>query len=151
MNKIKQIEDVIKAEGVFISTTSGVSMYPMLRDRRDTIVVRPPQGRLKKYDVALYKRGNAYILHRVLKVKPDSYIIRGDNCDKKEYDITDKEVLGVLTEFYRDGKQIDMNGWRYKMYVRVHCMLFPVRFLGRRIYWGIRKVWRFVRKGAQSK
>ena len=126
-------------------------MYPMLRDRRDTIVVRPPQGRLKKYDVPLYKRGNAYILHRVLKVKPDSYIIRGDNCDKKEYDITDKEVLGVLTEFYRDGKQIDMNGWRYKAYVRVHCMLFPVRWLSRRVYWGVRKVWRFVKKGEHSK
>lgn len=150
MSDIKQIEEILATEGVFISTTAGVSMYPMLRNRKDTIIVKPVEGRLKKYDVALYKRGSAYILHRVLEVLPDSYVIRGDNCDQKEYDITDEQVLGVLTGFYRGNKQIDMNGWGYKTYSRVYCMLFPIWWLGRRIKRAMAKVWRFIKKGNSS-
>ena len=33
------IEDVIQKDGVYVSTTAGVSMYPMLRNRRDTIII----------------------------------------------------------------------------------------------------------------
>ena len=31
--------------------------------------------RLKKYDVPLYRRGADYVLHRVVKVLPESYVI----------------------------------------------------------------------------
>ena len=37
---MKTIEEIINEEGFFMSTTSGVSMYPMLRDRKDTIVIQ---------------------------------------------------------------------------------------------------------------
>ena len=67
MSNKKQIEDVLREEGLFVSTTVGVSMFPMLRNRRDTIIVRPYEGRLKKYDVPLYKRGSDYILHRIIE------------------------------------------------------------------------------------
>lgn len=147
MNNLKQIEEVLREEGVFVSTTSGYSMYPMLRDRRDTIAIRTYEGRLKKYDVPLYKSGNKYVLHRIIRVKPDSYVIRGDNCDKKEFGITDEQILGVLTEFYRDDKKIDMNGWKYKMYVRVHCKMFVVWWLWRRMKYVIAGFGRLFKKG----
>ena len=132
----KHVEDVLRETGIFVSTTAGVSMYPMLRNRRDTIIVRPCYGaRLNKYDVPLYKRGDKLILHRVIKVLPDSYIIRGDNCLQKEYGITDRQILGVLTGFYRDGKEIDMNGLAYRGYVRFWCAIYPLR----RIYKGARR------------
>lgn len=127
MNNIRQIEDVIKEEGLFVSTTVGTSMYPMLRNRRDTIIVEPYEGRLKKYDVPLYKRGTDYILHRIIEVRPDSYVILGDNCIQKEYGITDEQILGVLTGFYRGSKKIDMNGRAYTLYVRIWCRLYPLR------------------------
>lgn len=129
MSKQKQIEEVIKSEGLFVSTTVGRSMYPMLRNRRDTIVIRPCEGRLGKYDVPLYKKGKDYILHRIIKVEADSYVICGDNCGFKEYGITDAQILGVLTEFYRGSKKVNMNGWRYKLYVRIWVHLFPIRWL----------------------
>ena len=126
MNDINRIEDILKKEGVYISTTSGVSMYPMLRDRRDTIVVTPVSGRLNKRDVALYRRGESYVLHRVIKVLPDSYIIRGDNCLCKEYGITDADVLGRLTSFYRKEKEINMNGAAYKLYSSLIIAAHPL-------------------------
>ena len=46
MNEKSHIEDVLAENGVFVSTTVGMSMYPMLRNRRDTIIIRPYTGRL---------------------------------------------------------------------------------------------------------
>ena len=118
------IEEGLKKNGYHASTTSGYSMYPLLRDRRDNIVVRPCSGRLKKYDVPLYKRGNEYVLHRIIKVLPDGYVICGDNCIDKEYNIKDENILGVLTEVYRNNKKINMDGLPYKIYVRM-CRFLP--------------------------
>lgn len=147
MNNIKQIEEVIKEQGMLVCTTAGTSMYPMLRNRRDTIIVKPYEGRLKKYDVPLYKCGSRYILHRIVEVRPDSYVICGDNCERKEYGITDEQILGVLTGFYRGSKQVNMDSWQYKMYSRIACAAFPVRRL-RGIARGIaRKIWHLFKKG----
>lgn len=132
MNEKRKIEDVLSEEGVFVSTTVGCSMYPMLRNRRDTIIISPYEGRLKKYDVPLYRRGSDYILHRIIEVRPDSYVICGDNCIQKEYGISDEQILGVLTGFYRGKKQIDMNGLPYRLYVRCWCAMFPLRKLWKR-------------------
>lgn len=131
MNDTRRIEDVLAAEGVYVSTTTGVSMYPMIRNRRDTIVITPCEGRLKKHDIPLYKRGNEYVLHRIIKVLPDSYVIRGDNCRCSEHGITDADILGVLTEFYRGGKKIDLDGAAYKTYVYLCRASYPLR----RIYY----------------
>ena len=35
----------------------GVSMWPMLRNRHDVMMVVPAEGELHRYDVALYRRG----------------------------------------------------------------------------------------------
>ena len=59
------IEEVLVERGAYIGPTVGVSMLPMLKNRRDTIVVKPKTERLKPLDVALYKRGDAYIFHRL--------------------------------------------------------------------------------------
>ena len=75
-----RIEDVLASEGVYAATTWGTSMYPMLRSGRDTVILRPPQGRLRCYDVPLYRVGEKYVLHRVIRVLPEGYLIRGDNC-----------------------------------------------------------------------
>lgn len=128
------IEDVIKREGKFVSTTVGVSMYPMLRDKKDTIVVSPKCGRLKKYDIPLYRRGNQYVLHRVIKVLPESgYNIRGDNCYLTEENISEENIIGVLTEFWRNGKKVDMTCFSYKLYSRLWVHLHPIIFFFKRI------------------
>ncbi len=119
------IEKILSDDGVYVSTTSGVSMYPLLRDRRDTITVTPCAERLKKYDVALYRRGDRYVLHRVIKVLPDSYIIRGDNCILLEH-VRDEEILGKLTGIYRAEKMVNMQGAKYTLYSRMIVFFNPV-------------------------
>ena len=126
-----RIEDILQQEGFYTSTTRGVSMYPMLRDGRDTVIIRPPEGRLRKYDVPLYRVGPKYVLHRVIRVLPEGYVIRGDNCLQKER-IRDAQVIGVLTGFYRDDRPVDLSGRGYRLYCRVWCVLSPLWRLCRR-------------------
>ena len=47
-------EEILKKDGRLVYKTMGVSMLPMLYQNRDIGVIVPPEGRLKKYDVALY-------------------------------------------------------------------------------------------------
>lgn len=132
MNDGMSIEQLLKQQGYHISTTSGSSMYPMLRDRRDTIIVYAVEGRLKKYDVPLYKAGGNYILHRIIEVKPDYYVVRGDNCFQKEI-VRDEQIIGVLTEVYRGEKKVHLQGLGYKLYARLWNMLYPIRCIVKRL------------------
>jgi hypothetical protein len=98
----------------------------MLKNRRDTIVVLPKSARLKPLDVALYKRGEAYVLHRVLSVKEDGYIIRGDNCYADE-DIPEDAVIGVLSEFFRKGKHFYCTDEKYLKYAQKRVKNYKTR------------------------
>lgn len=126
------IEDVLAREGVYVGTTAGVSMWPLLRHRRDTVVVEPCAGRLRVHDVPLYRRGDAYVLHRIVEVRPDSYVICGDNCVEKERGVTDEQILGVLAGLYRDDRPVSLDSRAYRAYVRAWCALYPVRRIWKR-------------------
>ena len=120
------IEDALASSGVWVSTTTGTSMWPMLRDRRDTIVVRPCEGRLKKFDVALYRRDSAYVLHRVIDVNETGYRILGDNCIAAE-DVPCNAVIGRLDEFWRGNKHCNPRSRAWLAYAYVWRGLWPLR------------------------
>ena len=49
------LEEELRSGKTCVSTTVGDSMEPMLRNRRDTIIIEPVHGRLKRYDLPLYR------------------------------------------------------------------------------------------------
>lgn len=127
MEKLK-FEDVIEQQGKLIYKNVGTSMMPLIRQGKDLMVIEKPLGRLKKYDVPLYKRDSGqYVLHRILKVRENDYVICGDHCWRKEYGITDRHIIGVLTAVIRDGKEVPVTDRRYRMYVRLWCDFFHIR------------------------
>lgn len=111
----KTPETILQTEGRFLSVTKGVSMRPMLKSGRDVIVVVPKTQRLKPLDVALYRRGDAYVLHRVISVIENGYIIRGDNTYSDEI-VPEKDVFGVLTEYFSKGRTVSVTDEKYKKY-----------------------------------
>ncbi len=126
--KVKSFEEMLSQDGYLVYTNVGGSMLPLLRERRDIIEIRPKVSpRCKKYDVVLYRRGDMYILHRVLRVLPDGYIISGDHNTFLERDITDAQILGVMTRVIRDGKSVTPDNFLYKCYVHLWCAPYPVR------------------------
>jgi hypothetical protein len=125
-----KFEDVIAQGGRLVYTNVGDSMLPLIRQGRDLLIIEKPHGRLKKYDVPLYRRDSGqYVLHRVLKVRDSDYVICGDNRYNKEYGITDRHIIGVLTVVVRDGREIPVTALRYRLYVHLWCDFFPVRAL----------------------
>lgn len=135
----ERLEQVLRDERLFVSTTVGISMWPMLRNRRDTIIVRPvPHGeRLAVGDVALYRvtdgLGNRkYVLHRVVGVHDGWYAIRGDNRLFTEH-VRDGQVLGRLEEFYRGSRHVDCASSRgYRLYWHAWMALWPLRYCWKR-------------------
>ena len=114
--QFSNIEEQLRENGVYVSTTAGVSMKPMLRNRRDRIVLLPVGDKtLKKWDLPIYRRPDGkYILHRIIGVRDDHYVIRGDNTYRKEY-VPKEWVLGYVSEFYRGDRHIcaDNRGYRF--------------------------------------
>lgn len=123
-------EEEIARTGKLIYTNIGDSMMPMIRQNRDLLIIEKVNGRLKKYDVPLYKRDSGqYVLHRILKVRENDYVICGDNRWQKEYGITDRHIIGVLTGIVRDGKTVSVKDKKYRLYVHLRCDFFVVRAL----------------------
>lgn len=127
MNK-SSFEEEIKKSGRIIYTNVGDSMMPYIKQGRDVLVISEVNGRMNKYDVPLYKRDSGqYVLHRILKVRENDYVICGDNRWNKEYGITDRHIIGILTGVIRDGQEIPVTSRKYRIYVHLWCDLFPVR------------------------
>ena len=121
-------EEILARDGRLVYTSVGDSMRPFVRSGEDLLVIEKPTGRLKRYDVPLYRRDSGqYVLHRVLKVRPDDYVICGDNRWQRETGITDRHILGVLTGIVRNGKMISVEDPAYRRKVRLWCDLFWVR------------------------
>lgn len=138
-------EELLQRDGYLVYTNVGCSMMPLLRQRRDLIEIRAKEpGRCRKYDVVLYKRGDKYILHRILKVLPEGYIIAGDHNVFLERDIKDENILGVMTRVVRDGKSVTPDNMLYRMYVHLWCDFYPVRMflirLKRKLYRVIKRI-----------
>ena len=142
MDTTKSIEQVLQETGIYVGPTVGTSMLPMLKNRRDTIVVKTKTERLKPLDVALYTRGGKYILHRVLSVTDTGYIIRGDNCYFDEI-VPEETVIGVLTEFFRKKKHYFCTDEKYLKYAKKRVQRYKLRrffvLTWRKVLAGIKK------------
>ncbi len=116
------MQEMLNAGGEVTFTVEGRSMLPTMTGGRDSVTLVKPKGRLKKYDIPLYRRDNGkFVLHRVVKVTKSGYVMCGDNQYAKEYDITDAHIIGLVTAFKRNGKQIRVKNFFYKLYSHLFC------------------------------
>ena len=131
------IEETLNKVDSFIATPVGRSMMPILRESKDTVVLERLTESPKKYDMLLYKRKNGkYVLHRLLEIRENDYVMCGDNQLIKEYGIKDENIIGICKGFYRKEKYIDCQNKLYLMYVRLWCislslrkvLIFPMNF-----------------------
>ncbi len=128
------IEEVLNNEGEIVLTVMGNSMFPMLRNKKDSVcIVKVKDKVLKKYDIPLFVRDDGkYILHRVVGIKSDGYVVLGDNQYTKEYSVKHSQVIGVVKGFWRDGKYISCDDIFYNVYVRLWNGAFFIRFILRK-------------------
>lgn len=122
-------EEQLLLHGRLVYTNVGDSMMPLLRQNRDLMVIeRRNPGRCKKYDAVLYRRPDGkHVMHRILTVCDDGYVLCGDNRWQRERGVQDDWIIGVLTAVVRDGKEISVTDWRYRLYVHLWCDFFYIR------------------------
>ena len=107
----------------------GVSMLPMLREGRDSVILSAPPAHLKKYDVPLYRRPDgSYVLHRIVAVGDGVFTAVGDNQFVLEENIPQTAVIACLTAYRRGDKLIPATALTYRIYSRVRHFTRPVRY-----------------------
>ena len=108
----------------------GVSMEPMLRQGRDSVLLAPPPAELRKFDLPLYRRPDGkFVLHRVVKAHSGAYDLCGDNQFVIEKQVPPEWVIAVVVSFIRKGKEISCNSIPYRLYCRFWCASRPFRQL----------------------
>lgn len=121
-------EKELSENGRLVYCNVGDSMLPLIRQDKDLLVIEKPKKRIKKYDVILYKRENGqYVLHRILAVKNGGYVLCGDNRYYREYGVQPSQILGVLTSVIREGNEIPVDKFGYKLYSHLWCDFFYIR------------------------
>ena len=91
----------------------GVSMWPTLKHRGQSVVVGLKTEKLKRFDVAFYMRENgSYVLHRVMQATEDGYVMCGDSQWWQE-PVKEEQVFGVMLGFYRGKKYIEVTDSKY--------------------------------------
>ncbi|MBR5426276.1 MAG: S24/S26 family peptidase [Clostridiales bacterium] len=129
------IADYLKENGKLTYSNVGVSMMPLLRQGKDLFTIEKNNGqRYKKGDVVLFARGkDKYVLHRIIKVLPDEYVILGDNCVTPERGIKDSDIHGKMISFVRNGKEHSITEKRYRFYTSFVLFTNPVRVRYRKL------------------
>lgn len=133
-------EEYLEQNGTLTYSNVGVSMLPLLRQGKDLFTVEKTNGRrLKKGDVVLYRRrsgraenGVEYVLHRIIRVTENGYVILGDNCINKEYGIADSDILGRMTSVTRNGRTLSADSFPLRAYGALWVGITPVRVLFKR-------------------
>lgn len=130
MNNQCNYRNVINDKGFIVTTIVGVSMYPLLRQRKDSVHIVKIEKPLKKNDVILYQRNDGkYVLHRLISIKKGKYVFCGDNQWQKEYGITDSHIIGLMIGYYRKEKYCSVNTFKFKVYTFIISITRPIRRL----------------------
>ena len=130
------IEEVLSSGGEFRLYPKGTSMLPLLVQGKDSVVLKRREASLpaKKHDIAFYRRENGqFILHRVMKIESDgTYTMCGDNQSLLEQGIYPRQIIGYVSEIYKEDRVCKISSLRYRIYV---------------FFWSImpfRKAWRLL-------
>lgn len=133
MIEVSTLEQELKNGRTVATPTKGRSMQPLLYEGKTIAVLLPVTAPPRRGDVVLYKRADGdLVLHRVVRVQGDSYIIRGDNCFYDE-PVNSAQLLGVMTEVVRNGKTIRVTDAAYRCYAAFWMGSYPLRHFADRV------------------
>ena len=113
------LEESLKQNGIYVTSTKGDSMNPMLVEGRDKVVIVPPVFPLKKYDIPVYRKQGHYTMHRVVRVTKKGYIICADNCGVLETTVKESDIVGVREGFYQGDKYIGREDSEFIEYAKL--------------------------------
>lgn len=118
-----EIEKALLKDGIVLSSASGNSMYPFLKDK--TRIILSKTNNINMFDTVLYKSFDKYILHRVIGIGKNIYVVKGDNCLLPE-SVDKDSILAVLAGFYKGNKYYEINENINKKYFNISMHNVPL-------------------------
>ena len=98
----------------------GYSMLPFIRGGKDLVVLEKATGYIRRDDIVLFRIGDRYIMHRVLKAQDGNYDIQGDGVWLGHEHPTREQILAKATTIIRAGKT-PVDPYSKKQLKRVHA------------------------------
>ncbi|WP_025725635.1 S24/S26 family peptidase [Acholeplasma granularum] len=100
---------------------TGNSMLPFYKNG-ETIVTLKKEDTYKKLDVVLFKYQNRFVLHRIIKIKNNTYFIKGDGSFRTEV-VSKPDILGKVIKFTTKNKTIKC----YQLKVHLWMVFSPFK------------------------
>ncbi len=104
-----------------VMTPKGRSMLPFIRGGVDRIKLRRPE-RLSVGDIVLAFFGNRYVLHRIVAINGDEFILMGDGNLKDTEQGVRSNVVGKVVEVITPDNRHHKPGkawlWRHTLFLR---------------------------------
>jgi signal peptidase I len=101
------MEAVLEKNVPFRFTATGCSMTPFIRDG-DLITISPVPLRLRPGDVVPFVNPscNKLMVHRILNVSQEGYLIKGDNNSEPDGRIPASSIIGRVVRVEHRGRQV---------------------------------------------
>ena len=99
----------------------GQSMFPLLRNERDEVVLYPcTEEELKPMDVVLFRYQDRHVLHRILCREGKQLYLQGDGSYVAREQCTTADVVGKVHKVIRpSGKVVSVDGWQWRLLSRL--------------------------------
>jgi signal peptidase I len=95
----------------------GTSMHPTIREG-EVVTVAPVQPTaIRRGDIILYRSGQSVFAHRVVRITRQAdganmLLLRGDAAPTYDEPVSESAVLGRVVAVERNGRPLDLGGWR---------------------------------------
>ena len=95
----------------------GNSMFPLLRNRKDVVVLEKCSFEsLKPMDVVLFRYRGKHVLHRIIRREGECLLIQGDGSIVAKEECKVDDVVGKVVQICRSsGKVLSVDSWQWRI------------------------------------
>lgn len=111
------VEAEIAADRSVRFRLKGNSMFPLLRNGKDVVVIAKcsPES-LKPMDVVLFRYKGKHLLHRIIRREGDQLLIQGDGSMVAMEQCSVVDVVGKVIQVCRpSGRVIPVDSWKWTL------------------------------------
>ncbi|KUY16974.1 hypothetical protein BAZ12_20020 [Elizabethkingia miricola] len=105
----EQVKERLNAGQKVKIPVAGKSMEPFLQNGDLVVLKRFEENDLVNGKIVLAYFNNAYVLHRIVRIKEDAVTLAGDGNIQQVEIITNKDILAVVIDAYRGDKELIIN------------------------------------------
>jgi|SRR5690554_996314 len=121
INILDNINDLLNVSDVKLTAT-GTSMWPFFKGGKTKIKLSKIKN-IKKGNIYLFKNNETFVVHRLIKIKNNSLIFKGDGNIKKEIVSKDSLLAELVSYVNKAGKEIKQTNKFYKLKVFIYRLL----------------------------